>query len=132
MRIVILIILAILITSCSSKKMYLKPAVKGQLIDNSSKLPIKEKGYLSTVFAKDGSSYFSTDKNGYFYIDVPTTKKISHRNYRSIPALIYINVEGYKRTNYDFSGIPRVPPNVDKYTKSEVDVGTIYLEPNTE
>lgn len=129
----IIIILFLLIASCSTDTAYLMPAIKGQIFDASTNKPIINKGYVASILLPKGENEFKTDANGYFYIKNVTEDSLLKFNlsqkYQNIPLEFYIYIDGYENKIFNFSKFPKNPKNGGLYVKSEVDVGKIFLKP---
>lgn len=129
MKNVIVIMLALLSISCASQRVYLTPAVKGQLFDGATKQPILEKGWIFTLLNKDGSNVAVTDKSVFFYVEAYKAKSISEPAYRAVPREINFNVDGYELKSLNYANFPFYPSSGGRDIKKEVDIGKVYLEP---
>lgn len=131
MKKIILISLVLLSVACSFKTIYLKPAIKGQIIDVETNKPIPNQGYIASFLEDNDKNAVKTDANGFFYLEDVADKSFiklnSHQKFQNIPQEIYIYISGYENKTFDFSKFPRKPENGGIYTKSEVNVGKIYL-----
>lgn len=131
MKKIILILLVLLSVACSFKTIYLKPAIRGQIIDLETNQPISNQGYIASFLEDNDKNAVKTDANGFFYLKEITDGNLikfnSHQKFQNIPQEIYIYISGYENKTFDFSKFPKKPENGGIYTKSEVNVGKIYL-----
>lgn len=131
MKVLLILLSVVLLSSCSFKTIYLKPAIKGQIIDQETNQPISNQGYIASFLEDNNKHAVKTDSNGYFYLNNVTDDSViklnSSQKFQSIPQEIYIYISGYEYKTFDFSKFPKKPENGGMYVKSEVDVGKIYL-----
>ncbi len=131
MKVLLILLSVVLLSSCSFKTIYLKPAIKGQIIDQETNQPISNQGYIASFLEDNNKNAVKTDANGYFYLNNVTDDSViklnSSQKFQSIPQEIYIYISGYEYKTFDFSKFPKKPENGGMYVKSEVDVGKIYL-----
>ena len=131
MKYLLAIMILFSLASCTTKAVYLKPAIKGQLIDSQTGLPIKNKGYVAAFLKENDKNSVITDNKGFFYLEATTDNRFIKTNvyqrYQNIPLEIYIYIDGYENKTFDFSKFPKNPKDGGMYKKYEVDVGTIKL-----
>lgn len=133
MKKIILIVVILLNISCSFKTAYLMPAIKGQLIDATTNSPIANKGYVVSILLPREESEVKTDSKGFFYIKHVSENSFLkfglNQKHQNIPQEFYIYIDGYENKVFNFSQYPKHPQDGGLYTKSEVDVGKIFLNP---
>ncbi len=132
MRLFIILASVIILTSCSFKTVYLKSAIKGQILDAETNQPIANQGYIASFLAENNQKAVKTDGNDFFYlkeaIDDDLIKFNAYQKFQNIPQEIYIYISGYERRAFSFVNFPQNPKNGGMYTKSVVDIGKVYLK----
>lgn len=133
MKYFILLLMILVPVSCTTETVYLKPAIKGQLIDERTGQPIRNKGYVAAFIRENNEGAVETDNQGAFYLEATIDKRLIkthvYQKYQNIPLEIYIYIDGYEDKIFDFGGFPRKPKDGGIFKKSEVDVGVIKLTP---
>lgn len=123
-----------MLVACNSKTAYLTPDIKGNIIDEKTKQPIKDQGYIAIYLTKDNSQSVKTDGNGEFFLPATENKSFFknkiENEYRRKEPVLYIMIKGYPTKSIDYSQFPSIPKKKSLYEKSVVNIGTIYLSKN--
>ena len=131
MRIILIIVTTAALSACTFQTVYLKPAIKGQIIDIETNQPIANQGYIASFLEDNNKNAVKTDSNGFFYLKEVTDDNLikfnAHEKFQNIPQEIYIYISGYENKTFNFSKFPKNPKSSGIYTKSEIDIGKVYL-----
>lgn len=128
MKLIFIALIVVLTAGCSSKNIYLAPAISGQLLDEKTNHPIVNKGNVFTMIKKDGSNIAKTNHSGNFYVEAIESNPLSESVYRSIPTIVTFNVEGYKIKKINYNLYELNPKSTSREVKKTLDMGKVYLE----
>lgn len=125
MKVLMILCLAILTISCSSHKIYLTPAIYGQVLDSKTGNTLNNQGVIFTI----GSLNSSTDLDGNFYLDAFKGNIPTPSEKRMLEQTIKFNFSGYEFKDIEYSSYLKEPFTSNQTSKVEIDIGKVYLEP---
>lgn len=128
---IFILLSSIILVACNYKTAYLTPDIKGKIIDEKTKEPIKDQGYIAIYLTKDNSQSVKTDGAGEFFLPATENKSFFknkiENEYRRKEPILYIMINGYPTKSIDYSKYSSVPKTRTLYEKSAINIGTVYL-----